>query len=209
MSEQQEESRPREAQGAGGAAEASDGEGPAQAPASPEELGAEHLRAALEEARALAEERWQQLLRAQAELENARRRHEREMEKVQRYALERFVAELLPVKDSLELGLASALESSGADEKLREGVELTLKMLATVLEKFGVRELNPEGERFDPELHEAMATQEVAGVEPNTVLTVYQKGYQLHDRLIRPALVVVAAGPGGGQGGGKRVDERA
>ncbi len=207
MSEQREEDRAREPQEPGGAVEAPTGEEGQAAP--PEGQDAEGLRAALEEARALAEERWQQLLRARAELENARRRHEREMEKVQRYALERFVAELLPVKDSLELGLASALESSGADPKLREGMELTLKMLATVLEKFGVRELNPEGERFDPERHEAMATQEVAGVEPNTVVTVYQKGYQLHDRLIRPALVVVASSSSGGQGAGRRVDDQA
>ncbi len=154
---------------------------------SPEEL---HL--LLEDARSKADDHWNQVLRLQAELENLRKRNQRELENAHKYALEKFVRELLPVKDSLEMGLAAAAE--GADEsiaKLQEGTELTLKMLQTVLEKFGVEEIDPEGQPFDPELHQAMSAVPSEDAEPNTVLSVMQKGYLLNDRLIRPAMVVV------------------
>lgn len=171
-----------------------------------QELSHEQLLLTLQDAQAKAEQYWNQLLSARAELENSRRRSEREVENAHKYALEKFVRELLPVKDSLELGLAATGE--GAEfEKLREGMELTLKMLGAALEKFGVSEVNPKGAKFDPERHQAMAMQETADAEPNTVLTVYQKGYLLNDRLIRPAMVVVSGAAG--EGKGPSVDERA
>ncbi|MEW6353633.1 MAG: nucleotide exchange factor GrpE [Pseudomonadota bacterium] len=150
----------------------------------------------LEDARAKADEHWNQVLRMRADLENLRRRHERDLENAHKYALERFVQELLPVKDSLEMGLAAS-GAAAAEElaRLREGMELTHKMLHAALEKFGVKEINPQGEKFNPALHQAMSMQEAAHVEPNTVITVAQKGYTLHDRLIRPARVIVAQPP--------------
>ncbi len=156
---------------------------------SPEEL---HL--LLEDARNKVDEHWNQVLRLQAELENLRKRSQRELESAHKYALERFVQELLPVKDSLEMGLAAAREVGGEEAagKLEEGTELTLKMLQTVLEKFGVKEIDPQGEPFDPELHQAMSAVPSEDADPNTVLNVMQKGYLLNDRLIRPALVVVS-----------------
>ncbi len=152
----------------------------------------EELHLLLEDARSKADDHWNQVLRLQAELENLRKRNQRDLENAHKYALEKFVRELLPVKDSLEMGLAAAAE--GTDEsvaKLQEGTELTLKMLQTVLEKFGVEEINPEGQPFDPELHQAMSTVPSEDAEPNMVLSVMQKGYLLNDRLIRPAMVIV------------------
>ena len=99
---------------------------------------------------------------------------------------------LLPVKDSIELGLSAADDTVADADKLREGLELTLKLFNTASEKFGLAELNPEGESFDPEYHQAMSMQEVAGVESGSIITVVQKGYILNDRLLRPAMVIVA-----------------
>jgi len=172
-----------------------------------EDLSHEQLLLTLEDAKAKADQHWNQLLLARAELENARRRSEREVENAHKYALEKFVRELLPVKDSLELGMAAALGEGTELEKLREGMELTLKMLAAAMEKFGVSEVDPKGEKFNPERHQAMAMQESPSAEPNTVLTVYQKGYLLNDRLIRPAMVVVSSSPDDKKG--PSVDERA
>ena len=146
----------------------------------------------LEESKRTAESHWEAVLRSRAELENQRRRSERELENAHKYGLERIVAELLPVKDSLELGLAAGEGDDAKLAKLREGMELTLKMFATALEKFGVAEINPEGEAFDPEYHQAMTVQEADGRESNSVISVIQKGYRLNDRLVRPALVIVA-----------------
>lgn len=148
----------------------------------------------LEDARGRAEENWNKLLRIQAEQDNLRKRSQRDIENAHKYALEKFVNELLPVKDSLELGL-SAAEGEGDIEKIRQGTELTLKMFADVLAKFGVEEVNPVGEKFDPEHHQAMSMQENAEVAPNSVLAVMQKGYLLNDRLVRPAMVVVSKAP--------------
>lgn len=163
------------------------------------------LEAQLEEARREAQDNWDKLLRAQAELDNQRRRHERDVENAHKYALERFSQALLPVKDSLEMGLSAMSEGGEQVEKLREGTELTLKMLGDVMEKFGISELDPAGEPFNPELHQAMAMQESSAQAPNTVLHVMQKGYLLNDRLIRPAMVVVAKA---GQSG-EKLDEQA
>jgi molecular chaperone GrpE len=145
----------------------------------------------IEEAEAKAKAHWDQVLRARADLENERRRFQRDLENAHKFALERFALALLPVKDSLELGLSAAAESADIG-KLREGMDLTLKMLHGVMEKFGIGEINPVGEKFDPQRHESMASQETSAVEPNTVVTVYQKGYSLNDRLLRPALVVIS-----------------
>lgn len=160
------------------------------------EQGPEDVHLLLQDARNKADDHWNQLLRSKADLENLRRRGERDLEQAHRYGLEKFVRELLPVKDSLELGLTASQGTEGeAVKSLREGMELTRKMLQNALEKFEVREINPQGERFNPELHQAMSAQERADAEPNTVLLVCQKGYLLHDRLIRPAMVIVAKAP--------------
>ena len=169
----------------------------AEAPAEAAEAGAEHnpeqLVALLEDARNKADEHWNQSLRLQAEIDNLRKRNERDLANAHKFALEKFVAELLPVKDSLEMGLAAATEGEAIDPvKLQEGTELTLKMLGSALEKFGVQQVDPDGEKFNPEFHEAMSMQERADVEPNTVVAVIQKGYLLNERLVRPAMVMVS-----------------
>ncbi|MBA1146412.1 nucleotide exchange factor GrpE [Ectothiorhodospiraceae bacterium WFHF3C12] len=164
------------------------------------------LRQQLEEARTKAEENWNQFLRARAELENVRRRAERDVEQAHKYAIEKLATELLSVKDSLEMGVQAANEPGADVAKLREGSELTLKMMNQLMERFSIKPMNPQGEKFDPELHEAMAAQESAEHDPNTVIHVVQKGYVLHDRLLRPAMVIVAK-PGNGSGGG--IDEQA
>lgn len=150
------------------------------------------LEEALQDAEARAEEYWNQLVRARAELENQQRRAQKDVEQAKRQGLEKIATDLLQVKDSLEMGVQAANEPDADVAKLREGSELTLKMLGQVFERFGVEELNPEGERFNPEYHEAMATQPSAEHEPNTVLHVVQKGYALQERLLRPAMVIVA-----------------
>ncbi|MEK7323454.1 MAG: nucleotide exchange factor GrpE [Pseudomonadota bacterium] len=157
-----------------------------------QELSHEQLLLTLQDAQAKADQHWNQLLLARAETENVRRRAERDVESAHKYALEKFVRELLPVKDSLELGLAAAEGDQGDLNKIREGMELTLKVFGNALEKFGVKAVEPQRDKFNPDLHQAMAMQETSDVEPNTVLTVYQKGYTLNDRLLRPAMVVVS-----------------
>lgn len=148
----------------------------------------------LEASKARAEENWSRLLRLQAEQENMRKRSERDVENAHKYALERFASDLLPIKDSLEMGLAAAQDES-SEGKIREGTELTLRLLTDALEKHGVEALDPEGEPFNPEHHQAMTMHEDAELEPNTVMTVMQKGYLLNERLIRPAMVVVSKLP--------------
>lgn len=150
------------------------------------------LRAQLEEAEAKAKEYWDRLLRTEAEKENARKRAERDAEAARRYAVEGFASELLSVRDSLELGLEAARQDDADLEKIREGTELTHRMLTQLFEKFHIEEIDPVGQKFDPELHQAMSMQEVEGSESNTVVSVMQKGYRLNERLLRPALVMVA-----------------
>jgi molecular chaperone GrpE len=153
----------------------------------------EELTLMLEDARNKADEHWNQVLRSNAELENTRRRARQDVENAHKFALEKFALELLPVKDSLEMGLAAASTDEGeATAQLKEGTELTLKMLNTAMEKFGIESMGSEGEAFNPEIHQAMSMQESADQTPNTVMAVMQKGYQLNDRLIRPAMVVVS-----------------
>ena len=127
-----------------------------------------------------------------AELENFRKRAERDVERAHKYGLEKFIDSLLPVVDSLEQALQSVDQEDEAQSSMVEGIELTRKLLLDCFEKHGVTQLNPEGEAFDPQHHEAMSIQEVEGVKPNTVVMVVQKGYLLHDRIVRPARVIVA-----------------
>jgi len=166
----------------------------------------EHLQQQLAEAEAKAKEHWDQLLRVKAEQENLRRRHEREVQNAHKYALERFAQELLPVIDSLELGAEAAAGEGATMEKVREGTELTLKMLLSTIEKFGIQAVHPEGEPFNPEYHQAMSMLESPEHAVNTVMNVMQKGYTLNERLIRPAMVVVSKGE---PAGAKDEDEAA
>ena len=154
--------------------------------ASPEELAR-----ALEEARRDAQEHMEMALRARAELENVRKRAERDVANAHRYGLERFVNEFLPVRDSLELGISAAGDDAGVAQ-VREGMELTLKLMSTAFDKLGIEVIDPSGEPFDPELHQAMSMQEGEEGQSGSVLNVVQKGYRLNERLVRPALVVVA-----------------
>lgn len=142
-------------------------------------------------ARAKAEENWERYLRTAAELENVRKRATRDVENARKFALERFAKELLAVRDTLEMGLAAA--DNASVESLIEGKHATLKLLTTVLNQFGIDEVDPEGQPFDPELHEAISVQPSEAVEPGSVVNVVQKGYTLNGRLLRPAMVVVAA----------------
>ena len=149
------------------------------------------LQALLEDARNKADSHWDQCLRLQADIENLRKRHERDLVNAHKFALEKFAVDLLPVKDSLEMGLAAAGESADV-ARLKEGSELTLKMMSSAMGKYNIQEVSALNEKFNPEYHEAMSVQERADVKPNTVVTVVQKGYLLNDRLIRPAMVIVS-----------------
>jgi len=143
--------------------------------------------------KARADENWDRFVRASAELENVRKRAARDVENAHKYAIERFSADLLAVRDSLELALLTGDEASL--ESLREGSETTLRLLVSVMQRYGVEELDPLGEPFDPESHEAMTMQPSADAEPGSILAVFQKGYGLNGSLLRPARVVVAAAP--------------
>ena len=135
------------------------------------------------------------VLRAQADAQNVMRRAEQDVEKARKFALERFCSELLPVVDNLERALEA---SSGEDEvvmPIAEGVQLTLKSFLDGLKKFHIEAIDPAGEPFDPQLHQAMSMVENADVEPNTVIAVMQKGYTLNGRLVRPAMVMVSKSP--------------
>lgn len=160
-------------------------EGEEQAP----DVGA--LQAALAAAESRALETRDLYIRALAELENVRKRAARDIEQAHKFGVERIANDLIGVKDSLELGLASNAEA----DALREGTRATLQLLTRALEKAGVTEITPQGEQFNPELHEAMATQPSAEHAPNSVVQVVQKGYQLNGRLLRPARVIVAKEP--------------
>jgi len=152
------------------------------------------LQEKLEKAESKAEENWNKLLRSQADQENIKRRTARDLESAHKFALEKFALELLPVKDSLELGAAAATDSD-ADEtlkKIQDGIALTLNILDSAFKKFKIEEVDAVGEKFNPEHHQAMSMQPSADVEPNTVLNVFQKGYLLNRRLLRPAMVVVS-----------------
>lgn len=148
---------------------------------------------ALEEKLTLAEqkahENWEKAVRAMAEVDNIRRRAERDIANAHRYGQEKSIQSLLPVIDSLEQAIQL---TDGGDANMREGLELTLKLFIDAMKKMDVEQINPEGAQFDPHEHEAMSMLEAPGVEPHTIITVFQKGYKLKDRIIRPARVIVA-----------------
>ena len=133
-----------------------------------------------------------QALRVAADLQNVRRRAEQDVEKAHKFALEKFAGDLLPVIDSLERGLELSNPDDESIRPMREGIELTLKMFHDTLKRYQLEAIDPHGEPFNAEQHQAMAMQESADVEPNSVLKVFQKGYQLNGRLLRPAMVVVS-----------------
>ena len=164
---------------------------PQDAPAAGSEV--EALRAQLAESEARATQDREQLLRAVAELDNQRKRAARDMEQTQRFAIERFAQELLAVADSLELAVATGASADAA--ALAAGQEATLRLLKSTFEKFSIRQIDPAGEPFDPERHEAMAMQPSDTAEPDSVLQVVQQGYELNGRLLRPARVIVARAP--------------
>jgi molecular chaperone GrpE len=150
---------------------------------------------ALAAAEAKAGENWNSYLRAVAELENYRKRTERELENARKYAVERFAQELVGVGDSLEAGIVAATANPGP--ALLEGAKATLKQLQQAFDKTGIKVIDPVGQPFDPAWHEAMVAQESRDSAPNTVLSVIQKGYSLNGRLLRPARVIVSKAPGG------------
>ncbi len=155
----------------------------------------EDLTQLLEDARNKADDHWNQLVRAKAELDNLRKRTQRDLENAHKFATEKFSQDLLQVWDSLELGHQASLEEGADVTKLREGTELTLKLLVSIMQKNGIEQIDPMGESFNPEFHQAMSVQERDDVEPNTIVAVVQKGYSLNGRLMRPAMVMVSKAP--------------
>ena len=156
------------------------------------------LEKALAASEAKFNEQQDSVLRARAEMENARRRAEAEVDKARKFALERFAGELLDVIDNLERAVMVADTENEAIKPMLEGVEMTLKSFVSTIEKFGMTPIDPQGEAFNPELHQAMSMQESADFAPNTVMAVMQKGYELNGRLLRPAMVMVSRAPDGG-----------
>lgn len=152
----------------------------------------EELKKELEEAKQKAAEAWDKAVRTQAEMENLRRRTQKDVEDAHKFALTSFGKELLPVFDSLVLGLQAATGDSEDVKKFREGSELTIKQFEALFAKFNILAIDPLGQPFNAEQHQAMLMQVVEGAEPNTVVNVFQKGYMLNGRLLRPAMVVVA-----------------
>ena len=160
------------------------------------------LKAELEAAQAQAAENLDRFMRAKAETENVRRRAETDVASAHKFAIERFALEMLAVKDSLERARTVDLKTSDAAlEKMFEGIDLTLKLMDSIFQKFALTQVSPAiGEKFDPEKHQAMSAQDSAEVPPNHVLMVLQKGYLLNNRLLRPALVIVAKTPAAATG---------
>jgi molecular chaperone GrpE len=153
----------------------------------------ETLESELKAAKAEVAEVKEQMLRVQADAQNVRRRAEADVEKAHKFGQEKFSRELLSVLDNLERALAAAPEDE-ATKALRDGVDMTLQGFVSTLAKFNVEAIDPQGETFNPEQHQAMAMQENADFPPNTVMAVMQKGYSLHGRLLRPAMVMVSKG---------------
>ncbi len=149
------------------------------------------LQAQLEEAQQSAKDNWDKALRAQAEMENLKRRNAKDLENAHKFALDGFVKALLEVKDSLTMGLKTANEEKATIEHIIEGLEMTDKVFLSTMEKFGVEAINPEGEVFNPEFHEAVTMVPMPDQESNSVLEVIQMGFTLNGRLVRPAMVVV------------------
>ena len=155
------------------------------------EVDVEFLQGQLEKLQEQSKASLDKVVRAQAEMENLRKRAARDVENAHKYALEKFTNELLPIMDSLELGLSASVKAKNLDD-LCKGMELTLEMFNTVMEKFGITMIEPKGEKFNPELHDAVSMQETNDSNSGIIIEVMQKGYTLNGRLIRPAMVVVA-----------------
>jgi len=156
-----------------------------------QEPQADDLQTQLEEAQQSTKDNWDKVLRAQAEMENLKRRNAKDLENAHKFALDGFVKALLEVKDSLTMGLKIAQEDSASVESITEGLEMTDKVFTSTLEKFGVETINPKGEAFNPEFHEAVTMIPMPDQESNSVLEVIQAGFTLNGRLVRPAMVIV------------------
>jgi len=156
------------------------------------EVSVEELQKRLTQAESKAAENWDKVLRIQAEMDNLKRRTQKDLDSAHKYGLEKFAKELLNVIDSLELGIQAATSDAPEVVKLKEGSELTIKQFETVFAKFNIEAIDPMGQPFNPEFHQAMSMLPSDDAEPNTVINVFQKGYVLNGRLIRPAMVVVA-----------------
>ena len=152
----------------------------------------ESLEVQLDKAQQTVKDYWDQMMRLRAEIENNRKRAERDIENAHKYATRGLLEDLLPVVDSMEMGQVAAMAENATLESIREGSEMTMNMFVQVLEKNGLQPVNPLGEKFDPEKHQAISMTEVEGAESNTVVEVMQKGFLLNDRVVRPAMVVVA-----------------
>ena len=146
----------------------------------------------LQKAQLIIKDYWDQILRMRAEIENNRKRAERDLENAHKYAIKNFAENLLPVIDSMEMGQTAAGAENATLDSIREGSELTMNMLSQVLERTGLQQFDPLGERFNPEKHQAISMVEAADAESGSIIQVMQKGFQLNERLIRPAMVVVA-----------------
>ncbi|MDZ3995336.1 nucleotide exchange factor GrpE [Pseudomonas sp. Teo4] len=171
-----------------------------------EEAGAATVDARVQELEEQLAAAKDQSLRVAAEAQNSIRRAEQEVDKARKFALEKFAGDLLPVIDSLEMALAHLNPEDEQVKNTREGVELTLKMFQDTLKRYNLEAIDPHGHPFNAEHHQAMAMQESAEVEPNSVLNVFQKGYLLNGRLLRPAMVVVSKAPAAPQ---PSIDEKA
>ena len=167
------------------------------------------LQQQLEEAKQQAAANWDKAVRTVAEMENLKKRVQKDLDDERKYGLAKFAKELLSVIDSLELGIQAATGDSPEVQKLREGSELTVKQFEAVFAKFNIEAIDPVGQPFNPELHQAMTMQPSATAEPNTVLNVFQKGYVLNGRLLRPAMVVVAKAEDKPAADNAKIDEQA
>ncbi len=165
---------------------------------SPEQQRIAELEQKLAKAEATIAEQKDSVLRALAERDNARRRAEGEIDKARKFALEKFAGELVTVIDNLERGVQMADRDNEALKPMLEGIDLTLKSFTSTIEKFGMQAIDPQGEAFNPDLHQAMSMQESAEMAPNTVMAVMQKGYTINGRLLRPAMVMVSRAPSEG-----------
>ncbi len=169
----------------------------------------DQLKQQVEELKAKADENWNLYLRSQADIENVRKRASKDVESAHKYAIDKFVAELLPIKESMDLGYAASHEENADIAKIKEGTELTLKMFGSMFEKFKIVEVNPVGEKFNPAFHEAISMLPSPEFEANMVMNVVQKGYLLNERVVKPALVVVSNGPGPQKDEQPSIDETA
>lgn len=163
-----------------------------QSQASSGEDDEDDLAEQLEKAQQTIKDYWEQIVRLNAEMENNRKRAQRDIENAHKYAVQNFSESLLPIADSMEMGIKAASVENVNLDSIRQGIEMTHQLFVDTMEKNGIKAIDPKGEKFDPELHQAMSMVETDEVEPNSVIDVMQKGYTLNERLIRPAMVVVS-----------------